>query len=248
MKAEHATAACVADYSSYEMFKRTFPCHGDKLFDYIFERNPNAIQIKKKHVATANLKKLFQGAFKISARIGFHEMSLRDLSRETGVSMGSIYSCITKKENLGLMVKDIVSHLSQNNIEQGSQQADALSRLDSTIRLQFYTSCLLQPWFSFLYLETRSLPVSHQLESKQIEANAIANFESLIESGVEKGVFRTNQGPFLAHTIVVLLQDWYLKPWKHIYDKLGRETYLSNVLSLVHINLGVDVSLLRAVR
>ena len=243
MKAELSITQCVADYSSYEAFKNSFPCHGDKLFEYIFERNPGVIQIKKKHVAIANLKKLFQGAFKISAKIGFHEMSLRDLSRETGVSMGSIYSCITKKDNLGVMVKDIVSELSQKNIQQGMQQPDALSRLEATIRLQFYTSCMLQPWFSFLYMETRSLPEPHQSESKQIEASSINNLAGLINSGAEEGVFETRHGSFLAHAILVMLQDWYLKPWKHNYSSQNLEQYLSDVLSLLRDSLRVRSTL-----
>ncbi len=240
MKPDSLMASCGGSCTSYEAFRNSFACRGDKLFEHIFDENSDLIKIKKKRVAIANLKKLFKGAFKISAKIGFHEMSLRDLSRETGVSMGSIYSSISKKDNLGIIVKNVVSELSKNNIKRGGQQTDALSRLEATICLQFYTSCLLQPWFSFLYMETRSLPESHQRDSKEIEATTIASFASHIKAGIDEGTFKTQQGPFLAHNILALLQDWYLKPWKHNYNKQSRDAYLANIISMVRTSLGVE--------
>ena len=234
------TLMCTAEFSSFSAFQQSFTCQGTKLYDYIFDHYPEVVQVKRRHVATANLKKLFEAAFLISSKIGFHEMSLRDLCRETTISMGSVYACITKKDNLAIVVKDIVAQLSAQNIETGRQQADPLLRLETTLRLHFYTSCVLQPWYSFLYMETRSLPEPHQTDSKQIEENTISNFESLIQSGVDEKVFKTDQVGFLAQTMLVLLQDWYLKPWKHKYHSSDSENYLNNVLSIMYTLLGIE--------
>ncbi|MCK5897429.1 MAG: TetR/AcrR family transcriptional regulator [Cocleimonas sp.] len=233
--------SCTAEPASYEAFKKTFSCHGLKLYDYIFDNYPDVVQVKKRHVATGNLKKLFEAAFKISAKIGFHEMSLRDLCRETNISMGSVYTCISRKDNLAIIVKDVVSQMAAQNIAAGRREADPLSRLETTIRLHFYTSCVLQPWYSFLYMETRSLPEPHQTESKKIEASTVSNFESLIQSGVKEKLFVTPQAGFLAHSILALLQEWYLKPWKHKYQNRESEDYLNNILMMMRTMLGVRV-------
>ena len=63
------------------------------------------IKTKKPDFAVNNLEKLFKATFKISTKIGFHEMSLRALCRETGLSMGGIYSCIESKEMIAIMIK-----------------------------------------------------------------------------------------------------------------------------------------------
>lgn len=233
---------CTAESASYQVFERSFSCHGAKLYDYIFDHYPEVVQVKKRHVATANLKKLFEATFKISSKIGFHEMSLRDLCKETGLSMGSVYACITKKDNLAIIVKDIVAQLARQNIEKGGQAANAMTKLETTIRLHFYTSCVLQPWYSFLYMETRSLPEPHQSASKEIEATTLVNFESLIKNGVEEGLFSTHQTSFLAQTILVLLQDWYLKPWKHKYSSEQSEAYLKNALLIMYTVLGIKAN------
>lgn len=227
------------DVSSFEAYQRDFPFKGDKLFETIYEQNKAEIRIKKSHVAIANLRRIFEAAFKLSSEMSFHAMSLRDLAESTGVSMGSIYSCISKKENITVIVKNLVNEVSEQYMSIGRLESDAWSRLETTIRMQFYSSCLLQPWLFFLYFETRALPQEHQRDSKQIELNSIANYKSIIESGIEDGSFKTGQAEFIAQNILVLIQDWYLKPWKSKVRGVDREQYLDDILELTRITLSV---------
>ena len=227
------------DVSSFESYQKSFTLKGDKLYEKIYEQNKAYIKIKKSHVATANLKRIFAAAFKLSSQMSFHAMSLRDLAQSTGVSMGSIYSCISKKENITVIVKNLVKEVSEEYMIIGRRESDTWSKLETTIRMQFYSSCILQPWLFFLYFETRSLPEKHQRESKQIELNSIANYKSIIESGIKDGTFETRQADFIAQNILVLIQDWYLKPWKNKARGIEREQYLDDILQLVKTSLSV---------
>ena len=227
------------DVSSFETYRRDFPLKGDKLFEKIYEQNRACIRIKKSHVAIANLKRIFEAAFRLSSEMSFHAMSLRDLAESTGVSMGSIYSCISKKENITVIVKNLVNEVSEQYMTFGRMESDPWSKLETTIRMQFYNSCLLQPWLFFLYFETRALPEKHQLDSKQIELNSIENYKSIIESGIKDGTFRTGQADFIAQNILVLIQDWYLKPWKNKVRGIDREQYLDDILQLMRTSLAV---------
>ncbi len=217
----------------FSSFKSNFTLPGDVLFEFIFDQNESFISVKKKHVATANLKKLFAAAFKISSKIGFHEMSLRDLSRETGISMGSIYACIGKKENLAVIVKEVVNKLSANinALSRGGHNARAC--LETTIRMHFYTSCILQPWYSFLYMETRCLPETAQQDSKLIELNNIENFRLLLDDCLPVKQRDQRKTHLMATTILALLQDWYLKPWKNKYQVQEIDTRLNDILDMV---------------
>ena len=227
------------DVSSFEAYRRDFPLKGDKLFEKIYQQNRAYIRIKKSHVAIANLKRIFEAAFRLSSEMSFHAMSLRDLADSTGVSMGSIYSCISKKENITVIVKNLVNDVSEQYMTFGRMEADPWSKLETTIRMQFYNSCLLQPWLFFLYFETRALPEKHQRDSKQIELNSIENYKSIIESGIRDGTFRTGQADFIAQNILVLIQDWYLKPWKNKVRGIDREQYLDDILQLTRTSLAV---------
>jgi len=199
---------------SFDDFLAQFPLQGEQLYIGLFDRHTDVIQTQKAKYAVANLEKIFRATFEISSVSGFDRMSLRDLSKRTGMSMGAIYSCITKKEDIALMVAGVVRSSSELTREQGQQAGSALNQLKMGVRYHLFASTLLQPWYFFLYFETRSLPERQQAESKQIELDGISSFKALIERGVENGEFHCEDIDMVANTIVVLLEDWYLKPWK----------------------------------
>jgi AcrR family transcriptional regulator len=210
-----ADTADAIDLRSYSSFLKTFPLQGSQLYRVLFDRHSATIQTQKARFATANLQKIFEATFEISATSGFDRMSLRDLSRATGMSMGAIYSCITKKEDIAVMVADIVRQSSGLTHQYAKQGESVLERIKQSIRFHLYASTLLQPWYFFLFFETRSLPEPQQTESKNIELGGIEAFESQINAGIETGELRCSDPKMVANTAVVLLEDWYLKPWKY---------------------------------
>ena len=202
------------DVHSYERFVATFPLQGDHLYQTIFDAHRDVIQTQKSKFAVANLEKILSATFEISARSGFSRMSLRDLSRTTGMSMGAIYSCIAKKEDIVLMVATVVRLSSELTRRHAGESERIWPRLEQIIRFHLYVSTLLQPWYFFLYFETRSLPEGQQKVSTRIELDAIAAFTQQIQAGVESGEFVCETPRAVANGIVVMLEDWYLKPWK----------------------------------
>lgn len=202
------------EVDSFNSFLQSFPLQGESLYNVLFVRHTAIIQTQKAKVAAANLEKILNATFDVSSVSGFDRMSLRDLSRQTDMSMGAIYSCISKKEDIALMVADIV-RMSNELVSHHALQEDSVwSQLKASIRYHLYASTLLQPWYFFLYFETRSLPQQQQAASKQIELDAIEDFRALIETGKQRGEFAEADAKLVANVLVVLLEDWYLKPWK----------------------------------
>lgn len=228
--------------STFEEYKQHFQYQGMGLYHLLFERHQNLIKSKKMEGAANNLKKIFDATFHLSAKIGFHEMSLRDLSRETGISMGGLYSCLTKKEDIALMVLDVVALVSEENNAKAIAEEDELSSLEMAIKYHLYSSTILQPWFFFLYFETRCLSNEDQQKSKAIELKMIETLESVIQSGVDKGIFDVTSPYFVAHSILIALQDWYLKPWKHKQKNIDLEQYSRYLFIMVKKLLRIDTA------
>lgn len=218
---------------NFAEYSEQFEYQDQHLYNLLFERNQDLIKSKKASIASANLKKVFESTFKLSAKIGFHEMSLRDLSKDTGLSMGGLYSCLTKKEDIALMVLDIVELVSEQNNKAALEQTDELQSLETAIRSYLYSSTILQPWFFFLYFETRSLSIENQIKSKNIELNTIATLEKIIQSGLDKKIFDVVSPYFVATTILIVLQDWYLKPWKNKEKNIDLEQYSKHSFVMV---------------
>ena len=222
------------DLDSFAAFLKTYPLQGEQLYSTIFDRHTEIVQTSKAKYAVANLEKILTATFEISSVSGFDKMSLRDLSKATGMSMGAIYSCISKKEDIAVMVADIVRLSSELTREHASKARSLWSQMAQSIRFHLYASTLLQPWYFFLYFETRSLPEQQQAESKQIELDAIDSFRALIERGVASGEFQTSNAMMVANNIVVLLEDWYLKPWKTQLLESSKQTRLGQEEKINH--------------
>ncbi len=210
----NSTASLQVDTRSYPHFLRTFPLQGEALYATLFKRHSGIIQTQKERFAVANLERILTATFAISANSGFSRMSLRDLSSATKMSMGAIYSCIARKEDIVLMVADIVRLSSQMTRDHANESDSLWMQIEQSIRFHLYASTVLQPWYFFLYFETRSLPQDQQRASTRIELDAIDNFAGLIEAGVASKQFKAENPRAIANSIVVLLEDWYLKPWK----------------------------------
>jgi AcrR family transcriptional regulator len=215
-------------------FKRDFPYRGRVLYEVLFDRHGEQIRTKKAKFAVSNLEKIFSATFKLSNQIGFQAMSLRQLSAETGISMGGLYSCLASKEDIAIMVKELVQLVSDELIQASSAIADPGEALDATLRHHVFATHLLQPWFSFLYFETRSLPRPQQEASKRIELRVAQHLATLVENGQRQGRFRDDVPAFALDALGSLIQEGYLKPWKFRLRGIDVDAYADEVVAVAH--------------
>ena len=74
-KAGSTLSNVVVDLSSFTAFLEHFPLQGESLYSAVFERNSSVIQTQKPRFAVANLEKILNATFEISAGSGFDRMS-----------------------------------------------------------------------------------------------------------------------------------------------------------------------------
>ncbi len=238
----------VVEYSqhlSYSDFKREFIYKGESLYSLIFNRNKDKIRISKEKFAVKNLRKIIDATFHLSFKIGFQAMSLRDLSTETGLSMGGMYSSISSKETIAIMVKDVVALVCADIVEESRQQQDPAIALEILVRGYLYASTVMHHWFYFLYFETRSLPPVDQEHSKNIELTQVEELEKRIQQlslkqGLKAGNDVCHKSEFVATMALSLIQERYLKPWKYHQAEKTIDDYADNCLRLIYRAICVD--------
>ena len=71
----------------------------------VYAKNRKSIRVKKESTVVKNLERIFSAALKIGNKRGFQAMSMRDLGRETNLSMGALYSYFSSKEALLAMLQ-----------------------------------------------------------------------------------------------------------------------------------------------
>jgi TetR/AcrR family transcriptional regulator, cholesterol catabolism regulator len=191
-----------------------------------FRKNHDSIKIKKEAVAVKNLAAIFHTTLRISNEKGFQTMSLRDLSRTSGLSMGALYSYFTSKDELLEMIQDqgrrLTLKILTDFIDVGSPPADMLR---AAIRGHLYLTEVMQPWFYFSYMETKNLDKRRQKKAIEGELATEKLFIDILEEGVGQKVFQAADPVMTASLLKAMLQDWYLKRWKYAGRRITVDQY-----------------------
>ena len=218
-------------FDSFTDFEKQFEYQGDHLYSMIFERNKEDIKISKAKFATKNLRKIFDATFLLSPKVGFEAMSLRDLSAETGLSMGGLYSSIASKDAIAIMIKDVVAIICSDIVEVSMAQDNAQDSLNVLLKGYIFASTLMQPWFNFLYFETKSLPHAEQEASKNLElaqVNALTTTLKRLKPDTEVNI------DFISSMVLSMIQERYVKPWKYHQPFTTVDQYAEDCLLLVY--------------
>ena len=207
----------------------------------IFVQNRDSVKILKEEIAVRNLVNIVEATLKLCNRRGFAAMSLRDLCRETGLSMGALYSYFNGKDDLLRLIqrqgRAVILRILQTQME---EYDDPRIRLRRVVQAHLYCSEIMQPWFYLSYMETRNFPTDEF--EKSLEAELLTEkiiIDTIIE-GQSRGIFRAINADLAGAATKSLLQDWYLKRWKYSGRKVTVEEYSAFVLDFLESFLLVE--------
>jgi AcrR family transcriptional regulator len=214
----------------FAAFRACSPLDDASIWEFLLERHGERITVKRRETALDNLEKIFRATFRLANTIGFRAMTLRDLCRETGLSMGGLYGYIDGKDSLAEMIEDVIREVSRR-IPDGFRHVRApLDRLESMLRAHIYLTELLQPWFYFVFLESRVLPQKQRDIAKESELNVQSRLAVLLG---EAGMRPPQQAQLLAAHCMGLAQDWHLKRWKFRAAGVTPDDFAASVVQLV---------------
>jgi TetR/AcrR family transcriptional regulator, cholesterol catabolism regulator len=231
---QEVESALMPQPMTYTRFRRNVMVSMEDICRDIFRKNRPTIKIKKEAVGIKNLVTIFKATLKLSNDKGFHAMSLRDLSRETGLSMGALYSYFAGKEELLEIIHEQGRAITFSVLnEHVAQQGLAPERLESAVRTHLYLSEVMQDWFFFAYMETRYFRKAEHKRAMEGELYTEKLFCDILEQGQREGVFYLESSVLTASAIKAMLQDWYLKRWKYTRRKISIDTYADFILSMI---------------
>jgi TetR/AcrR family transcriptional regulator, cholesterol catabolism regulator len=204
----------------------------------LFASKRRSFQIKKEKTIAKNLEKIFNAALTISNRQSFHAMSMRDLSREAGLSIGALYNYFSGKEALLAMMQQQRRTITRRLLMAAVTKAQTpTEQLRIAIRTHLYLSEIMQPWFYFSYMEAKNLSSAERQAAVQGELNTEELFADILEAGVSQRVFDTADCRLTAALIKAMLQDWYLKRAKYARRKIGVDHYCQFLIAFLEKNL-----------
>lgn len=232
---ETLTAGTWPRDTSMAAFRRAWVLEGEPLWQRVYDLHSDRMQIKNASAALRNLEKIFNCTFRLANTKGFQAMSLRDLSRETGISMGGLYAYIGSKSDLASAIESVLRHSIDDVMSDlVHHELTPLQRLKAIIYGDIYMNDIMHPWYYFCYLEAKGLNREQREAAMQLELKFDAGLKKTFIDGIEAGVFHYKGDIDLLATFTTsLLQQWYLKRWKFQLSGTGIETYADFVFERV---------------
>lgn len=192
------------------------------------------IQVRNEKIAVRNLARIIEATLAIANRKGFAAMSLRDLAKRAGLSLGGLYAYIRSKDDLAALIQTFGGRQSERVIRERLDGIDDPGeKLAEAIRTHLYLSEVLRPWFFFLYMEARHLAPAERKQAVAMERATEKVFADIIAEGQASGDFRAVDPTIAAGMLKALLQDWYLKHRKHVERGLDVTDYAAQVEMLM---------------
>ncbi|MDX1492122.1 MAG: TetR/AcrR family transcriptional regulator [Pseudohongiellaceae bacterium] len=217
---------------SLSAFREAWPLEGEPLWRRVFECHRDKMQIKNPQVAIGNLEKIFTCTFRLANSKGFQAMSLRDLSRETGISMGGLYAYIGSKDDLASAIEEVLRKAIDDVLsDQAVLALDPVSRLKAIIFGDIYMNEVLHSWYYFCFLEAKGLSREQREAALRIELKFDERLAETIKSGIDAGKFETDQLALMVANTTSMLQQWYLKRWKFQLMQTNIDDYANFVLN-----------------
>jgi AcrR family transcriptional regulator len=227
--------------TTFQEFKGSVNLSSEEICRDFLVENRERIRIKKDETVVKNLVKIFDATLAISSRRGFQAMSVRNLSRETNLSMGALYTYFRGKEDLLDMIQHhgqrILMRVLEAEIRKGEDPDDKLIR---AIETHLYLSEVMRPWFYFAYMEAKNLGPKGQKKAIEMELRTEKLLVDILKDGCKSGRFRPLDQLLTAAVIKAMLQDWYLKGWKYQKREVSVEEYAQFLVGVVESYVLVD--------
>lgn len=224
---------------SVNAFRKTWVLEGESLWRRVFDTHRDKMQIKNPQIALGNLEKIFSCTFQLANAKGFQAMSLRDLSRDTGISMGGLYAYIGSKDDLAGAIAEVLrSTLDAVMSDRAVMSLPPVQRLKAIVYGDLYMNDIMHPWYYFCYLEAKGLSREQREAAMQMELKFDERLLETFQAGVAAGVFHTDRLQLLASNTTAMLQQWYLKRWKFARQGTRLEDYAQFVFDTALGSLG----------
>ncbi len=219
---------------TFAKFSRDITVSVEDICRGFYLSNRETIKIKKESVAVKNLVTILNTTLRLSIETGFQSMTLRDLSRESNLSMGALYNYFSSKEELFKIIHlNGMTLITSILVKQIEGETDPDLRLKKALKIHIYLSEMMPQWFYFLYMETKNLKKEDRKIPMESELFTEKIFIDILKDGIKSKIYLSRDPLMTASMIKAMLQDWYLKRWKYTKRNVSVDQYASFIIEFI---------------
>jgi AcrR family transcriptional regulator len=160
-------------------------------------------------------EQMIRGAVKLFKEKGFHRTTTREIAKEAGFSIGTLYEYIRTKEDVLFLVCDSIYNEVLARFSKLTMHDGTVNGLKTAIEQYFKLINDMSDEFLVMYQESKSLPKDALKYVLKKEMEMVSLFEKLLTSCADNGELRIDQQEIgiAAHHIVVQGQMWAFRRW-----------------------------------
>lgn len=169
--------------------------------------------VKDQELVMRRRKQIIEGAMRLFQEKGFHRTTTREIAKESGFSIGTLYEYIRTKEDVLFLVCEFVHDQVRDQLTSTiSVENPTKESLRQAIRQYFYFMDTIQPEILMLYQETKSLNKEKRKFVLEQEQKVVRMMEELLEVSLSEKLDH-QEICFLANNIVVGGHMWCFRRW-----------------------------------
>ncbi|GGE82142.1 TetR/AcrR family transcriptional regulator [Priestia taiwanensis] len=172
--------------------------------------------VKDEKLIALRRSQLINGAMSLFKQKGFHRTTTREIAKEAGFSIGTLYEYIRTKEDILYLVCDSIYGEVRTRLESVITSSDgSLQNVIVAMSNYFKVMNDLQDEVLFMYQEVHSLSKESRKYVLQKELDMVRMFEVLLSQCVKNNVasLTETEVKFLSNTIFVQGQMWAFRRW-----------------------------------
>lgn len=180
------------------------------------EKRKVQASVKDEKLVNKRRNEMIKGAVILFKQKGFHRTTTREIARESGFSIGTLYEYIRTKEDILYLVCDSIYDEVRDLLQEALVITEGtLAALKRGIAYYFRIMDEMQDEVLVMYQEAKSLSKDALPYVLNKERDMAAMFERVIETCVASGEIELSEQEvyLLANNIIVQGQMWAFRRW-----------------------------------
>jgi AcrR family transcriptional regulator len=171
--------------------------------------------VKDESLIEKRRHQMIRAAVTLFKEKGFHRATTREIAKEAGFSIGTLYEYIRTKEDVLYLVCDSIYNEVHDKLSQITSQNDTIEDLKTAIRHYYRVIDDMQDEFVVMYQESKSLPKDALEYVLKKELEMVDIFHKILTGCIQSGELELTeaQANLYAHTLVVQGQMWAFRRW-----------------------------------
>jgi len=198
--------------------------------------------IKNATLVVKRREQIFNAVIHLFSKKGYHSTTLREISKESGITLGNLYDYISTKEDILSIIQEKATQAVMDAIsKEREEHLDPVEKLKNLINSELNAMDKYQELILIIYQESHAMGKETLHSLLQGERKHLREYERIIEEGILEGLFKPVNPRTLANMIKILIDAWVIKRWD-LREKVRIEEMRKGILDLVFNGIMTDKS------